>query len=117
MKIWKRLSGGETAPISFDEETYKSESGSADRNWCLGYMMKESGAFPPCFTDLGQTLEMYFQICSIRSTSEAMSIMAATLANGGQNPLTGDRVFAPDHIRNVLPIMVNNPYVLFKEFV
>ena len=28
------------APIGFCEETYQAESATADRNWCLGYMMK-----------------------------------------------------------------------------
>ena len=31
--------------------------------------------------------------------SSQMAILAATLANGGQNPLTGDRIFDPFHVR------------------
>ena len=82
------------APITYDDETYKSESATADRNWCLGYMMKESNAFPPCFAEQGleETLELYFQTCSIESTSDAMATMSATLANGGFCPLTGEKV-------------------------
>jgi glutaminase len=106
LDVWRRLSAPD-APIGYDDETYKSESGSADRNWCLGYMMKEAKAFPPCFKDLGETLELYFQICSITSSCTAMSVMAGTLANGGQNPITGERIFEPDHVRNVLPIMLS----------
>jgi len=105
LKVWEQLSGPD-APIGYDEATYKSESGSADRNWCLGYMMKHDDAFPPCFSDLGETLELYFQICSTLSTNKAMSRMAATLANGGLNPMSGERVFAADHVRNALPIMM-----------
>jgi glutaminase len=71
-------------------------------------MMKEKKAFPPCFTNLTETLEIYFQICSILSTSSAMSVMAATLANGGLNPLSGARVFATEHVRNVLPLMLTS---------
>ena len=43
-----------------------------------------------------ETLELYFQICSLLSTSKAMSIMASTLANGGEcSPaLTGGLVRA-----------------------
>lgn len=106
LDIWRRLSGGSDAPIGYDDETYRSESGSADRNWCLGYMMKERDAFPPCFSSLPDTLELYFQFCSILSTCSAMSQMSATLANGGLNPCTGDRIFEADHVRSVLPIML-----------
>ena len=68
--------------------------------------MKHDDAFPPCFTNLTDTLELYFQICSTLSTNRGMSVMAATLANGGLNPLTGNRVFSADHVRSVLPIML-----------
>jgi glutaminase len=106
--VWKRLSGGPDAPIGYDDATYRSESGTADRNWCLAYMMKEKQAFPPCFTNLSDTLELYFQICSILATNDAMSVMAATLANGGLNPISGDRVFETRHVRNVLPLMLTS---------
>jgi len=106
LALWKRLSGGNDAPIGYDDATYRSESATASGNWCLGYMMKKYNAFPPCFSDLGETLELYFQICSILSTSKAMSIMSATLANGGLNPLTGERVFDVEQVRNALPIML-----------
>lgn len=36
--VWKALSGGPDAPIGYDDATYKSESGTADRNWCLAYV-------------------------------------------------------------------------------
>jgi glutaminase len=106
LDVWKALSGGPDAPIGYDNATYKSESSTASGNWCLGYMMKKYNAFPPCFSDLGETLELYFQICSILSTCRAMSVMASTLANGGLNPITGEKVFLPEDVRNALPIMM-----------
>merc|ERR1719498_1984724 len=93
LEAWRQLSAADLFkrdPIGYSEETYKSESGSANRNWCLAYMMLEKGAFPECFkrhpedrANLSDTLELYFQFCSILSTNKAMSIMSATIANGG----------------------------------
>ena len=40
-------------------------------------MMKERHAFPAFFTDLGETLELYFQICSLMSTSDNMAVMVS----------------------------------------
>ena len=61
-----------TTPIylsSFDNETYLSEKDTADRNFCLGFMMKEAGAFPPHVSSakvLEDVLNFYFMCCSIQ---------------------------------------------------
>lgn len=112
LQFWHKLSAGGGAarsdPVGYDDATYRSESSTADRNWCLGYMMKECNAWPPCCTSLEDTLELYFQICSILNTGRGMSTMAATLANGGVNPVSGVRVVAPEHIRCALPLMLTS---------
>lgn len=104
MKTWNRLCG---SPVGFSNSVYLSEKDTADRNWCLGYMMQEYHSFPEN-TDLTASLEFYFQQCSIEANMEQMSIMAATLANGGANPLTGDRIFDPFHVRNCLSLMLSS---------
>merc|ERR1719356_2226731 len=68
--------------------------------------MKEKKSFPSCFSDLGATLELYFKTCAILSNCEAMANMAATLANGGLCPWTSQRIFEPESVRRVLPIML-----------
>eukprot|EP00002_Diphylleia_rotans_P005842 TRINITY_DN1503_c0_g1_i2.p1 TRINITY_DN1503_c0_g1~~TRINITY_DN1503_c0_g1_i2.p1 ORF type:complete len:776 (-),score=180.65 TRINITY_DN1503_c0_g1_i2:139-2466(-) len=102
MDVWQKLSGG-TAP-GFNNSVYLSERATASRNFCLGYMMKEAKAFPKD-TDLLKTLELYFMACSIDVTAESMAMAAATLANGGVCPLTGERVFKPETVKNCLSLM------------
>jgi len=99
---WTKLSGGISA--TFNNSVYLSERLTADRNFALGYFMREKNAFPEK-TDLVSTLEFYFQCCSIETTSDAMSITAATLANGGVCPLTGESILKPETVKNCLSLM------------
>jgi len=99
---WRRLAGG--ARVGFNNAVYLSERQTADRNFALGYSMRESGAFRPG-TDLTQTLEFYFQCCSIETDAEMLAVAAASLANAGVCPLTEDPVFAPGTVQSCLSLM------------
>ena len=102
MGTWQQLGGGDKA--GFSNAVYLSERATADRNFALGYFMRENGAFPED-TDLIQTLEFYFQCCSIEVNAEQMAVAAATLANAGVCPTTGKRVFSPKTVQNCLSLM------------
>ncbi len=99
---WRDMSGG-TAP-GFDNAVFLSEKATADRNFALAYFMRENGAFAPG-TDLMETLDFYFQCCSLRLDVRQMSVIAATLANGGVCPLTNERVLGAESVRNCLSLM------------
>ncbi|KAJ3266367.1 hypothetical protein HDU77_001438 [Chytriomyces hyalinus] len=103
-KVWTQLFGGKR--ISFNNSIYLSEKETADRNFALAYMMKEAGAFPEG-TDIKDTLEFYFQCCSLEADSDRMAIMAATYANGGVCPLTGETVFEASTVRNCVSLMAS----------
>ena len=66
--------------------------------------MREKQAFPPG-TDLIQALEFYFQCCSIETNAAAVAVAAASLANAGICPTTGDRVFHSRTVQNCLSLM------------
>uniref|UniRef100_A0A7N6AHY3 glutaminase n=1 Tax=Anabas testudineus TaxID=64144 RepID=A0A7N6AHY3_ANATE len=98
----KRMAGNEY--VGFSNATFQSERESGDRNFAIGYYLKEKKCFPEG-TDMTSVLDFYFQLCSIEVTSESASVMAATLANGGICPITGERVLSPEAVRNTLSLM------------
>ena len=115
MDYWGKLSG--INGIGFDNSTYQSEKNTADRNQCLGFMMQEKGSFQQGKNSkykrdwnddsLKNNLDLYFQTCSIQSNSKSISTVAATLANGGINPITNEKVFSYAHVKDTLSLMLS----------
>ena len=101
---WTALCGDQKA--HFNNSVYQSERDTADRNFALGYYMREHNAFPEN-TDMLQTLEFYFQSCSIELNVEMMAVLAATLANGGVSPVTGERILRTKNVQHCLSLMVS----------
>ena len=102
LNTWKRLSGGVKA--GFSNSTYLSERETSDRNFALAYFMSDHKAFPGN-TDIVSVLEFYFQCCSLEMSAKSMSAVAATFANGGICPITGERVLQPDTVQKCLSLM------------
>ena len=109
MNIWSKLSGG-IYKIGFNNSVYLSEKNTADRNYALAYFMQETNdekkiGFPEN-TKLNETMELYFQCCSIEVNTQIMSIVASTLANGGVNPFTNEKIWSPSTVKNILSMMM-----------
>ncbi len=102
--MWSRLAGGHRP--GFSNATYLSERATADRNFALGYSMKEHKAFPDA-SNLIENLEFYFQCCSLEMNADTLSVVGATLANGGRCPLTGEQVLHPDTVQSCLSLMLS----------
>ncbi|KAL1270004.1 hypothetical protein QQF64_032293 [Cirrhinus molitorella] len=102
MDYLQRMAGREY--VGFSNATFQSEKETGDRNYAIGYYLKEKKCFPSG-VDMMAALDFYFQLCSIEVTCESGSVMAATLANGGICPITGERVLSAEAVRNTLSLM------------
>ncbi|WP_326665764.1 glutaminase A [Streptomyces sp. NBC_00385] len=88
--------------LDVDEEVYASEAATGDRNRALAYLIRSTGPLP---VDPVAAVETYFRQCSVRVTALDLAAMAATLAHGGVNPLTGERMVAEPVAAQVLAVM------------
>ncbi|WP_327591739.1 glutaminase A [Streptomyces chartreusis] len=104
METWSLLAGGKT--VGFNDAVYQSERTTADRNFALGYYMREKKAFP-LHTDLLQTLDLYFQCCSLELDTDALAVVAGAFANGGVCPLTDTKVLFPATVQHCLSLMAS----------
>ena len=105
MDLWESTCGKDN--IGFCNSTYLSESSEPYRNLALASMMKNEGVFPEG-TDIHDTLELYFQICSITANTEGLARMGACFANVGVLPRTTTVVFEPEVVRDVLTVMLTS---------
>jgi glutaminase len=99
LQLFGRLAG---EPVDVNEKVFSSELATADRNRALAYLMKSVGAVN---APVEEKLSLYTKQCSINVTARQLATMAATLANIGTNPVTGEMVFSPLTVRNILSVM------------
>jgi len=103
-RLWAKLAGGHKP--GFSNATYLSERSTGDRNFALAYSMRERRAFPRG-EKLVENLEFYFQCCSLEMTADTLSVVAATLANGGRCPLTGEQALSHTTVQSCLSLMLS----------
>jgi glutaminase len=105
-KQWKRIEDSMAAfigrEISVDESVYQSESDTGFRNRAIAWMLKNFGIIDG---NPMESLENYFKQCSILVDCRDLAFMAATLANGGVHPVTGQRALPTEHVERVLSVM------------
>lgn len=103
MDLWGRLSG-EVAEVRFSQETMLSERATADNNFAIAYLLRDR----PGLTrgvDLHRMMDVHLSCCSIEMTARMLSIAAATLANGGVCPISGEQVLSSHVVKRTLSVM------------
>lgn len=88
--------------LAVDQEVFKSEAETNQRNQAIGYLMYAYGyikAEPMRATDI------YTEQCAVSVNAKDLAVMAATLANGGKNPVTQKVVVSPGTVQHTLAVM------------
>lgn len=89
--------------LSMNEEVYNSASETNFRNRSIAWMLESTGRI---FSDPVEAVELYTRQCSLNVSAKDLAVMGATLANGGVNPLTGEKVVKPDVCHYALAVML-----------
>ena len=98
----KRMQMAAGRKLRIDPEVLASESSTGNRNRAIAYLMLNCGVIDG---EVDHTLHQYFSQCSLLVNCQDLAMMAATLANMGSNPVTGERVFDFQYIKDVLTVM------------
>ena len=105
-EIWKKILGKYSdfagRSLSVNQEVFKSESDTNQRNQAISMLMHAYGHIkdnPLRATDI------YTEQCSVNVNARDLATMAATLAAGGRNPVTGRQVTPAANVPKVLAVM------------
>ena len=91
--------------LSVNYKIYQSELSNLDHNLALAFLLKSYKKF---YGDIMKTVDAYTYMCSKNVTSADLAVMAATLANGGVNPLTLEQVIPTKLVPYILDQMFAN---------
>jgi glutaminase len=100
--VLSRLAG---RSLAIDDRVFASERLTGDRNRAIAYLLHNYGIIKG---NVDAILDVYFRQCSVLVTARDLALMAATLGNGGVNPVTGERVIGPYAISRTLSVMTSS---------
>jgi glutaminase len=105
-EIWNKLLAwyGDFAgrALSVNQPVFKSESDTNQRNQAIAMLMYAYGHIKD---NPLQACDIYTKQCSVSVNAKDLATMAATLANGGKNPVTGKQVMKVENVPEVLAVM------------
>jgi len=91
--------------VEIDHSVYHSESLTGDRNRAIAWLLRNYDRLPE---NVENVVDVYFKQCSLLVNSKDLAIMAATLANGGVNPVTQQRVVSEHVSARTLSVMTSS---------
>jgi glutaminase len=104
--VWKNILDWHSAfagrPLSVNQEVFKSEAATNQRNQAIGTLMYAYGYIKE---NPDQATDVYTEQCSISVNAKDLATMAATLADGGKNPVSKKTVMSSKNVPYVLAVM------------
>ena len=89
-------------PLDVDDDVYTSERRVNFRNRGIAHLLNGYGRI---YADPEIATDVYTKQCALRVSARDLAVMGATLADGGVNPLTGERAVDADCCRRVLAVL------------
>jgi glutaminase len=104
--VWNKIIGTYSdyagRPLTVLADVYKSEADTNQRNQAIGALMFAYGYIK---SDWQQAVDLYTKQCAVGVNAKDLAMMAATLAAGGKNPITGKRLLDESKVPGVLAVM------------
>jgi glutaminase len=88
--------------LALNEEVYASASETNYRNQAIARLLQSYGRV---YTDPAEATELYTKQCSLNVSAKDLAVMGATLADGGVNPITRQRVVGAAVCHYALAVM------------
>jgi glutaminase len=88
--------------LAVNREVFESEAATNQRNQAIGRLMHAYGHIK---SDPDRATDIYTEQCSVSVNAKDLAVMAATLANGGRNPVSGKQVLRGEYVPRVLAVM------------
>lgn len=88
--------------VKINHQVFESEKKTAHRNRAIAHLLRH---FNVIGDDIEDTLDLYFKQCSVMMNIENLSLLAATLANTGKNPVSNQQIFSSEINQKILSLM------------
>src|SRR5271154_738354 len=91
--------------LTMDGDVYESEAATNDRNRGIAHLLDGYGRM---YCDPDLATDVYTRQCSLRVSARDLAVMGSTLADGGVNPITGERAISTVNCRHVLAVLATS---------
>ncbi|MFO0948513.1 MAG: glutaminase A [Planctomycetota bacterium] len=89
--------------LEINEEVYDSASETNFRNQSIARLLQ---SYQRIYMDPAEATDLYTKQCALNVTAKDLAVMGATLADGGINPLTKERIVDQDVCHYALAVMI-----------